>query len=73
MIIEKRSPRFVEARESLPERLREIYDQLVASYAYHSLRHHGREFVSYSIIADLVRDGWRVDSQPDNRNASRQK
>jgi hypothetical protein len=54
-----KNPKFVAARESLPEELRTIYDQMVASYAYYSLIHHRQEFVSYKIIADLVREGWR--------------
>ncbi len=59
MVLHKKSPKFHEGRESLPEDLRPIYDELVASYAFYSLKHLGREFVSYKILAELVREGWR--------------
>jgi hypothetical protein len=54
-----KSLKFHEVRESLPEDLRPVYDEMVASYSFYSLKHHGREFVSYQVIADLVKDGWR--------------
>jgi hypothetical protein len=56
---QKKTPKFVEARESLPEQLRSVYDQLVEEYSFYALKHHGRRWVSYAIIAELVRDGWR--------------
>lgn len=56
----KERPRFHEAREYLPEELRLVYDDMVAEHAFFSLKHHGRKFVSYKIIADLVKEGWRL-------------
>ncbi len=55
----KASPKFIEARNSLPENLRPVYDQMVEQYAFHALVLYGRDWVAYKIIAALVRDGWR--------------
>ena len=51
--------KFEQVRESLPEELRPFYEEMAASYAFYSLKYHGREFVSYQIIADLIKEGWR--------------
>jgi hypothetical protein len=58
----RRSPKFYEVRSSLPEELRPIYEELVTSYAFYSLKYHGREWVSFQIIADLVKEGWRPET-----------
>ncbi len=50
-------------REKLPEELREHYDTLVQWYRYYATVHHRSPFVSYKILADLVRDGWRLMEQ----------
>jgi hypothetical protein len=46
-------------REELPEDLRPIFDQLVDEYKFYSFKIHGKEFVSYGILGELVKDGWR--------------
>lgn len=53
-------PKFYEVRESLPEELRSIYDALVGDYEFLAIKHHGKPFVSYKILGDLVREGWRL-------------
>lgn len=52
-----------ETRDALPAELRPIFDQLVDEYKYHSLLLYGREFVSYGILGELVKDGWRCTRQ----------
>ena len=47
------------ARDSLPEDLRPPFDALVADYIFYALIHHRTRLVSYLILADLVRAGWR--------------
>ena len=47
------------ARNILPEHLRPVFDDLVATYRFQALRQHGTRFVSDAVLADLVRDGWR--------------
>jgi hypothetical protein len=55
----KNSPKFLEARQSLPEELRPIYDRLVAEYSFHTEVSYGRRYVAYKVLAALVQDGWR--------------
>lgn len=59
MDIIKRTPKFMEARDSLPEDLRPIYDQMVEEYRFQALVHYGREYVAYKVVAELIRFGWR--------------
>ena len=53
------SPKFLEARETLPDKLQPIYDQLVDEYAYFTAVHFGRGYVAYRVLASLVQQGWR--------------
>lgn len=55
----KQSPKFLEARNRLPEELRPIYDEMVEEYRFYALKHYGRGWVAYSVIAELVKSGWR--------------
>ena len=45
-----------EAREALPEELRGTFDKLCEESW--SQYYYGTKFISYSIIKELVRDGW---------------
>jgi hypothetical protein len=58
-ITNKTSPKYLEARESLPEDLRPVYDRLVDEYSFHTEVSYGRGYVAYRVLAALVRDGWR--------------
>jgi hypothetical protein len=48
-----------EARESLPEQSRSTFDQLCEEIHYWSQYYYGSTFISYSIIKELVEDGWK--------------
>jgi hypothetical protein len=58
-ITNKNSPKYLEARESLPEELRPVYERLVAEYSFHTEVSYGQGYVSYRVLAALVREGWR--------------
>ncbi|MBM4118684.1 hypothetical protein FJ251_13305 [bacterium] len=58
------TPAFREAREGLPEGLRNDFDSLVEMYRFYAFLHYERPFVSYKILADLVRNGWRPSADP---------
>ncbi len=60
---QKRSAKHEEARASLPENLRSVFDGLVADYKFAAASRHGSPWVSYVVLADLVRDGWRRSSE----------
>jgi hypothetical protein len=48
-----------EARETLPEHLRPVFDKLCEEYLFWSQYYYGSSLISYSIIKELVEDGWR--------------
>jgi len=48
-----------EAREALSEELRPIYDSLCEETLYWSKYYYGTSLISYSIIKELVEDGWK--------------
>ena len=51
-------------KEKLPVELHDQYDDLVRWYRYLAVKHHLRPFVSYKVLADLVREGWRLSADP---------
>lgn len=57
------NPKREEARSSLTPELQDTFDELVADYQFFGVKHYDRPFVSYVIIADLVRQGWRCTTQ----------
>jgi len=61
---EKRSEKHEAARNSLPESLRPVFDDFVADYKFAGTKHHGSPFVSYIILAEMVRAGWRLAAEP---------
>ena len=60
----ERTKSYTDARETLPESLRPLFDELVADYKFASTKHHGRGYVSHKCLAELVRNGWRPSAQP---------
>jgi len=55
----QRSAKHAEARDALDERLHAAFDALVQDYQFYASVHYASRFVSYLILADLVRAGWR--------------
>ncbi len=58
------SPAFLVQLESLPCTLRSQYTQLVADYRFFALTHHRHPFVSYRVLAELIRSGWKQSDAP---------
>jgi len=52
------------ALEFLPPELHEVYERIVLEYQYHCVSRYGRPFVSYTILADLIKSGWRPTHEP---------
>lgn len=48
-----------DAERSLPKELRTVFNSLVEEYMHYSRVTYGRGFVSYEVLSDLVRAGWR--------------
>ncbi len=38
--------------------------KFVADYKFSATVHHGRPYVSYVVLADMVRAGWRLSAEP---------
>jgi hypothetical protein len=62
--VNHQSPKFLEARGSLPLELRPIYDRLVEEYAFQTFAHYGRGYIAYRVLASLIRSGWRLIDKP---------
>jgi hypothetical protein len=55
-----RTAKHEEARNSLPPELVPVFDDLVADYRFYATKRHGAPYVSYMVLADMVRAGWRL-------------
>ena len=60
----KRSEKHEQARNSLHDDLKPIFDDLVTDYKFTATKHHGSPFVSYAVLAEMVRLGWRLAAEP---------
>lgn len=56
---DQRSEKHEEARESVPKDLRDVFDELVEHYRFAATKHHGKPYISYVVLAELVELGWR--------------
>jgi len=54
----EKSEKYQEALRSLPKELQPIFRQLVEEYAYHTQLIYGKRYVSYIVLAELVKSGW---------------
>lgn len=61
---ELRSEKHELARNSLPDELKPVFDDFVADYRFAGTKHHGSPFVSYIILAEMVKAGWRLAAEP---------
>ena len=61
---EKPTEKQIEARNSLPDELKPIFDDFVADYKYAATLRYGRPYISYIVLADMIRAGWRLSAEP---------
>ena len=61
---EKPSEKQIESRNSLPDDLKPIFDDFVADYKFAATMRHGRPYISYIVLADMIRAGWRLSAKP---------
>jgi hypothetical protein len=54
-----KSAQYLKERERLAPELRSVYDALVDAYRFQAFVHYRIPFVSYKVLAGLVREGWR--------------
>jgi len=60
----KNSAKYIEALNALSDELKPIYDEFVSVYRYAASARHGKPYVSYIVLADMVRAGWRCLAEP---------
>ena len=60
----KPSEKYELARNTLPTKLQPIFDKFVDDYMAAGVKRYGQPFVSYIILADMVRAGWRPVDKP---------
>jgi hypothetical protein len=53
------TPAYLTEREGLDPDLRKDFDALVLAYRHYASIHHKQPFVSYKVLAELVKIGWR--------------
>ena len=52
------------ARNTLPDELKPVFDDFVADYKFAATKCHGSPYVSYMVLAEMVRAGWRLAADP---------
>ena len=60
---QRRSENHELARNSLPDELKPIFDDFVNDYRFAATKFHGAPFVSYKVLAWMVRMGWRLTAE----------
>jgi hypothetical protein len=63
----QRTEKHEAARNSLPEEAFTVFDALVEDYKFFATINHRSPFVSYAVLADMVRSGWRYVKSEDTR------
>ena len=63
-IINVLGERLRDARNSLPLALQSIFDDFIADYKYAATLRYGRPYISYHVLADMIRAGWRPSAEP---------
>ena len=62
--MKNRGKAYHDAKESLPENMRDMFDKMVDDYEYISFSFTSRGWVSFKIIAAMVEGGWRQSAEP---------
>ena len=60
----KNSAKYIEALNTLSVELKPIFEELVSDYRYAATARHGKPYVSYIVLADMIRAGWRCSAEP---------
>ena len=68
-MLNTKSEKYQEARNTLPVELHSVFDSLAEEYYFHSTVHYGKGYVAYKVLAELVKGGWRCVT-PDENKAS---
>lgn len=58
------SVKMEEELNALPEDLKPVYKRIVLESQYHCVVRHGHPLVSYAVLSDLIKGGWRPTREP---------
>jgi len=61
---EKPSEKQIEARDRRHDELKPSVDELVAEDKDAATMRHGRPYISYIVLADMIRAGWCLSAKP---------
>ncbi len=59
-----KTPAYEEARRMLPAQLLPMLDVFIEHYKFAALKHHGKQWSSPKVLAELVLMGWRDAAEP---------
>ena len=59
----KNSAKYIEALDALNDNLKPIFEEFVSDYIYAATARHGKPYISYIVLADMVRAGWRCSAE----------
>jgi len=59
-----KTPAYEEARRMLPAQLLPMLDVFIDHYKFAALKHHGKQWSSPKVLAELVLMGWRDAAEP---------
>lgn len=60
----ERTEKHQAARDVLSVELQDVFDDFVNDYKFFGTKHYGSPFISYIILAEMVKAGWRPSAEP---------
>jgi hypothetical protein len=60
----KETPTYITAKNMLPPELHPVLDEFITDYRFAALKHHGQEWASARVLAELILMGWRCSMGP---------
>ena len=67
----KRTPKHEEVRMALSQELVPVFDDIVVDYKFYATKRHEMPYVSYVVLADMVRAGWRLVDKPSKNSGKK--
>ena len=64
MVNENKSIKYDDVLSQIPENLRSEFCKLVEDYRFAAHLRYGKRYVSYIVLSDLIKAGWRCSAKP---------
>ena len=62
------SEKYIKALNALDNEMKPIFEEFVSDYRYAASARHGKPYISYIVLADMVRAGWRCTADPQKKS-----